>query len=289
MNIIETKIKIEEVNKLLISYDELDFNKIRETKKKIVSIWSTDTDEEIKSEGNKDKLNENIGRYIEDDSNLDEYIKYDYIETWLEFKNAFIEKDKLTEFTNQLLYDCNTDKILILMANTIKCNFITIDKYSQKWLDKLEYLDTNCDLILNVPKQIIKEIINTIVNYKIENTVENKESDEIHDLLIEMINEVENDMKIYEVKKIAFWKRNNLLTPKLSYRTSELLDYMYIKTNKDIKRLVAVKLLEECFSQCTRTVVYYINLYDLKAIIYRHKEEKIWCIQLANIAKAALF
>ncbi len=110
-------------------------------------------------------------------------------------------------------------------------------------------------------------------------------SDEIHDLLINMINEVESDMKIYEFKTIAFRKRNKLLTPRFSYRTGELLHYMYIKSNKDITRLEAVKLLEECFSQCTRTVLNYINLSDLKAIIYRHKEEKIWCIQLANIEK----
>jgi len=118
---------------------------------------------------------------------------------------------------------------------------------------------------------------------KLEAKIENIKSDEIHDLLIEMINEVENDMKIYDIKKKFLKKRNDLLAPRFSYRTGELLHYIYIKSNKDIIRLEAVKLLEECFSKCNRTVLYYINLYDLKAIINRHKEEKIWCIQLANI------
>jgi len=108
------------------------------------------------------------------------------------------------------------------------------------------------------------------------------QSDELHDLLIDMINEVEKDMEVYEIRKRLFKKRNNLLKPSMAYRTGELLHYMYIKCNENVKKLQAMHILEDCFQQCTRAVLYYINLKDLKTIILRHKDENEWCISIEN-------
>lgn len=110
----------------------------------------------------------------------------------------------------------------------------------------------------------------------------------MHDLLIEMINEVEKDMEVYKVKKKLFRNENNLLCPTKAYRTSELLKYMYIKASKDSLRLEALVLLEECFKYCTRNVLYFINIGDLKNIIYRHKEEDKWCIQFLKNADSQI-
>lgn len=108
------------------------------------------------------------------------------------------------------------------------------------------------------------------------------QSDEMHDLLIEMINEVERDMEIYKIKIRPLKKANKLLKPSMAYRTGELLHYLYIMCNKEVKKLKAMHILEEFFFQCTRTALYYINLEDLKTIILRHKDEKIWCIGIEN-------
>ena len=88
------------------------------------------------------------------------------------------------------------------------------------------------------------------------------DSDEMHDLLIEMINEVGRDMEVYEIRKKPFEKRNESLRPSMAYRTADLLSYIYKK--------------------CTRAVLYYINLEDLKTIILRHRNEKVWCICIEN-------
>ncbi len=111
------------------------------------------------------------------------------------------------------------------------------------------------------------------------------QSDEMHDLLIEMINEVEKDMEIYEIRKKPFKKGSKLLRPSMAYRTGELLHYMYIKCNKESKKLKAMHILEECFYQCTLTILYYINLEDLKTIVLSHKEKNIWPLYVENKRK----
>jgi hypothetical protein len=108
------------------------------------------------------------------------------------------------------------------------------------------------------------------------------DSDEMHDLLIEMINEVGRDMEVYEIRKKPFEKRNESLRPSMAYRTADLLSYIYKKCNKENKKLQAIHILEKCFFQCTRAVLYYINLEDLKTIILRHRNEKVWCICIEN-------
>lgn len=103
--------------------------------------------------------------------------------------------------------------------------------------------------------------------------------DEMHDLVIEMINEVERDMGIYEIRTKQL-KRDKILRPSMSYRTGELLSYMYKKCNQESKKLQAMHILEECFQQCTLTALYYINLEDLRCLIKYHKEKGIWRIRI---------
>lgn len=107
--------------------------------------------------------------------------------------------------------------------------------------------------------------------------------DDMHDLVVKMLNEVEKDMEIYEIREKPLKKGNTGLKPAKAYRTGELLHYMYIKCNGDAKKLKAMHILEECFYQCTRTALYYINLKDLKTIILRHKDKKVWSINVENI------
>jgi len=104
--------------------------------------------------------------------------------------------------------------------------------------------------------------------------------DEMHDLVIDMINEIEQDMEIYEIKEKPFKKRNKSLRPSISYRTGQLLSYMYKKCNQESKKLQAMHILEECFQQCILTALYYINLEDLRCLIKYHKEKGIWRIRI---------
>lgn len=125
-------------------------------------------------------------------------------------------------------------------------------------------------------------LLNILLGGKNLNQSVKKSTDEIHELLIEMINEVERDMKIYKITVKPLKKTNELLRPSMAYRTGELLHYMYINCNKEVKKLQAIHILEECFFQCTKISLYYINLEDLKTILLRHRDEKVWCIGIEN-------
>jgi len=156
MKIEKIKAKFEELNDLIISSEQIDVNKVRTARERVLKV-----------------LNYNGGtvgiEYV--DQHINDFIKWSYLEIDVDGQIKYMDFDLLKKFTRQLVENYSVNGLLIILSNTIKSKSFSIPLYAEIKMKELGYFDIDNkfsnNIIADVPEEIIAHIIDDIVVYKV--------------------------------------------------------------------------------------------------------------------------
>lgn len=149
------KLKIEEINSLIISSGQIDVNKVRTAGERVLKVLNYDGG--------------TLGiEYV--NQRFNDFIKWSYLEIDGDGQIQYIDFDLLKKFTKQLVENYSVNGLLIILGNTIKSKSLSIPLYSEIKMKELGYFDIDnkfSNIIADVPEEIIAHIIDDIVVYKV--------------------------------------------------------------------------------------------------------------------------